>query len=45
MDLLKVVEDEDPASILGGADVVLVINAGVPKRLEVSFGSTLRYLW
>ena len=36
MDLLEGVEHEEPASMLGGADEVLVIKAGVPKRLEFS---------
>ena len=35
VDLLKVVKDKDTASVLGGADTVLVIKAGVPKNLEL----------
>ena len=33
--LLKGVKDEETASVLGGADAVLVVKAGVPKRLEL----------
>ena len=29
-------KDEEKASVLGGADEILVIKAGVPKRLEIS---------
>ena len=32
---LKGVEDEETASVLGGADTVLVVVAGIPKRLEL----------
>ena len=35
MYLLKVTKDEDTASMLCGADVVLVVEAGVPNRLEL----------
>ena len=35
MYLLKVTKDEDTASMLRGADVVLVVEAGVPNRLEL----------
>ena len=36
MYLLKVVKDEETSSVLCGVDVVLVVNAGVPKRLDLS---------
>ena len=35
MYLLKRMKDEDTASVLGGADAVLVIEVGVPKHLEL----------
>ena len=34
VDLLEVVENEEPTSVLCGADAVLVIEADVPERLE-----------
>ena len=37
MYLLKGVEDEETASVLRGADAVLVFEAGVSKRLDFSF--------
>ena len=37
MYLLKGVEDEETASVLSGADAVLVFEAGVSKRLDFSF--------
>ena len=35
MCLLEGVEDEETASVLGGADAVLVLEAGVPKLLDI----------
>ena len=37
MYLLKVTKDEDTASMLCGADAVLIVEAGAPKRLELLF--------
>ena len=34
MYLLEGVEDEETASVIGGADAVLVFEAGVPRRLN-----------
>ena len=36
MQFLKGVQDEDMASVLCGADFVLIIEEGVPKRLDLS---------
>ena len=36
MDLLEGVENEEPTSMIGGADAVLVVKAGVPERLDFS---------
>ena len=35
MYLLEGVKDEETASVICGADAVLVVKAGVPKRLEL----------
>ena len=35
MYLLEGVKDEETATVLGGADAVLVVKAGFPKRLEL----------
>ena len=37
MYLLKGVYNEETAPMLCGADAVLIVEAGVPKRLELSF--------
>ena len=36
VDLLEDVDNEEPASVLGGMDAVLVVKAGVPERLDFS---------
>ena len=36
MHFLEGVQDEDTASVLRGVDAVLIVEAGVPKSLELS---------